>query len=290
MEGSTDNSDNVTLNNGGVMWFCQDCLGPASQIIKNVSDIQKRQEVIEDELKKTGKRMDVVEEKIAENKCEVDSCIQELQKQITDLNTKLHFVEDEAILNGENQKWADIVNRAVDSKLEVVSAGINMVEQTIEETRKKAQEARDKEDRRNNIVLFHVPECAPGSYEEIIKHDCDYFLDLCNEALALELTREDVKRIQRLGRRTATPRPVLIQLSSGTLKNHIMATTAALRRSDKFSHVGVSHDMTKLEREQCKQLSTEAKQRELQEGSGEFVYRVRGQPGEMKIVRLRKRQ
>jgi len=46
-----------------------------------------------------------------------------------------------------------------------------MVEQTIEETRKKTQEARDKEDRRNNIVLFHVPECAPGSYEEIIKHD-----------------------------------------------------------------------------------------------------------------------
>jgi len=62
----------------------------------------------------------------------------------------------------------------------------------------------------------------PGSYEEIIKHDCDYFLDLCNEALALELTREDVKRVQRLGRRSATPsRPVLIQLSSGTLKNHI---------------------------------------------------------------------
>jgi len=69
-----------------------------------------------------------------------------------------------------------------------------------------------------------------------------------------------------------------------------MATTAALRRSDRFSHVGVSHEMTKLEREQCKQLSTEAKKRELQDGSGESVYRVRGQPGEMKIVRLRKRQ
>jgi len=101
------------------MWFCQDCLGPASQIIKNVSDIQKRQEVTEDELRKTGKRMDVVEEKITESKCEVDSCIQELQKQITDLNTKLHFVEDEAILHRENQKWADIVNIAVDSKLKV---------------------------------------------------------------------------------------------------------------------------------------------------------------------------
>ena len=279
------------------MWFCQNCLGPASQFIRNVSAIQKRQEIIEDELKKTGKRMDAVEEKITESKREVDNhiqkhetCIQELQKQITDLNVKLHFVEDEVASNGDNRKWTDIVNQVVDSKLEVVSADINMVEQSIEETRKKAQEARDREDRRNNIVLFKVPEHEPGSYEEIIKHDCDYFLVLCNEALGLDLTREDVKRVQRLGRRSDTPRPVLVQLSSGTLKNHIMATTPALRRSDKFGHIVVSHDMTKAEREQCKQLSTEAKQREIQEGSGEFIYRVRGQPGEMKIVRLRKRQ
>jgi len=45
-----------------------------------------------------------------------------------------------------------------------------MVEKSIEETRQKAQEIKGKEYRRNNIILFRIPECPPGSYEEIIKH------------------------------------------------------------------------------------------------------------------------
>jgi len=112
---------------------------------------------------------------------------------------------------------------------------------------------------------------------------------MCNNALGLDLARDDEKRIQRLGRRGDTPRPVLVQVSSGMLKNHIMETTAALCKSETFRNVVVSYDMTITEREQCKQLVAEAKQRELQDGSGEFVYRVRGQPGEMRIVKLKKR-
>jgi len=34
-----------------------ECLVPASQIIRNVSVIQKRQDIIEDEVKQIGKRM-----------------------------------------------------------------------------------------------------------------------------------------------------------------------------------------------------------------------------------------
>jgi len=47
--------------------------------------------------------------------------------------------------------------------------------------------------------------------------------------------------------------------------------------------------MTKLEREQCKKLVADAKQQEAQEPSGEFIFRVRGPPGNMKVVKLRKR-
>ena len=64
-----------------------------------------------------------------------------------------------------------------------------MVEKSIEETKQKALEFKDKEDRRNNIILYKVPECPPGSYEEIIKHDSDFFLDACTNALDLEVTR-----------------------------------------------------------------------------------------------------
>ena len=73
------------------------------------------------------------------------------------------------------------------------------------------------------------------------------------------------------------------------LKNHIMETTFKLRKTAKFKDVVISHDMTKLEREQCKKLVADAKQQEAQEPSGEFIFRVRGPPGNMKVVKLRKR-
>ena len=73
------------------------------------------------------------------------------------------------------------------------------------------------------------------------------------------------------------------------LKNHIMETTFKLRRIQKFVQVVISHDMTKQEREQCKQLVAEAKQRESEESTGEYIYRVREPPENMKVMKLRKR-
>jgi len=45
--------------------------------------------------------------------------------------------------------------------------------------------------------------------------------------------------------------------------------------------------MTIKEREQCRELVEEAKKREKSE-TGNFIYRVRGLPGQMKIVLFRK--
>ena len=47
-----------------------------------------------------------------------------------------------------------------------------------------------------------------------------------------------------------------------------METTFKLRKTAKFKDVVISHDMTKLEREQCKKLVADAKQQEAQEPSG----------------------
>ena len=46
--------------------------------------------------------------------------------------------------------------------------------------------------------------------------------------------------------------------------------------------------MTKKEREECKRLVALAKQKEVDEGQGEFMYRVRGPPEKMTIVKLRR--
>jgi len=219
--------------------------------------------------------MSSIEMELEGNKKELESKINdskremcELHKQVSEMQQQMVMMQDELQTKGQNTQWADIVSQAVDTKFEMVSAGINIVEKSIEETKQKALEFKDKEDRRNNIILYKVPECPPGSYEEIIEHDSDFFLDACTNALDLEVTRADVKKIYRIGKRGPEARPLLVCLSSGMLKNHIMETTFKLRKTAKFKDVVISHDMTKLEREQCKKLVADAKQQEAQEPSG----------------------
>jgi len=48
--------------------------------------------------------------------------------------------------------------------------------------------------------------------------------------------------------------------------------------------------MTKTERDECKRMVTEAKDQEAKDQSGEYIYRVRGLPGKMKIIKIRIRQ
>ena len=57
---------------------------------------------------------------------------------------------------------------------------------------------------------------------------------------------------------------------------------------EKFRKDVVVHDMTPKERQECKDMVEEAKRLESQD-SGDFIYRVRGNSGMMKIIKFRKR-
>ena len=57
----------------------------------------------------------------------------------------------------------------------------------------------------------------------------------------------------------------------------------------RFRNISIAHDMTQKERDDCKALVEEAKSKSANE-MGEWIYRVRGPPGMMKIVQLRKPQ
>ena len=69
-----------------------------------------------------------------------------------------------------------------------------------------------------------------------------------------------------------------------------MESLSKLKQSEqKFRQIVITHDMIKAEREQCKKLVAEARAMATDDTSGEYIYRVRGPPGDMKILKLRKR-
>jgi len=71
----------------------------------------------------------------------------------------------------EDSEWNEVVKKHIDNKLFTVQEQMNKVQNTLLETREMTAEQRDKESRRNNIVLYKVPESDAGRAEDRNKDD-----------------------------------------------------------------------------------------------------------------------
>jgi len=182
--------------------------------------------------------------------------------------------------------WASRVASAVDSKFETVTVDVTKVQQTLVDVRMTAEEEKDRESRSHNIIIYRVPELE--GRDERLKADKDFCIALCNEALDLDVQENDIKSLFRLGKRGESHRPLLIQFREKTIKNRVMESLFKLRMADdKFKNISVTHDLTRSERVECKHMVEEAKKKQ-QEEQGEFHWRVRGLPGQLKLVKFRK--
>lgn len=186
-------------------------------------------------------------------------------------------------------KWSAVVAKQVDSKFVEVSGDLTKVKAVLGETKKMAEEEKDKESRTNNIIIYRVVESS-GTREERQAHDKAFCIELFSN-LDVKIKEDDLKSVFRVGKivhDSNNRRPMLIQFRDRVLKNMIMESLSKLRQADdKFRNVSITHDMTQNERIECKNLVEEAKKKQIDE-QGEFLWRVRGSPGQLKIVRLRK--
>jgi len=182
------------------------------------------------------------------------------------------------------------ITEPVTESLNEVNGNISEVQNSIKETQEQAAEHRDKEHRRNNVILYKVNESDLQRADDKNKADISFCLQLFNNGLNAGMAENDLVNVFRLGRREDNnSRPLMVQLASYTSKNLIMESLYKLKHAaQKFRNVIVAHDMSKLEREECRRLVEEAKAKEEEDDSAEYLYRVRGPPG-LKIVKLRKR-
>jgi len=199
----------------------------------------------------------------------------------------------EEIKEVKTTSLADIMKEEMEKSLGNMASEIQTVKTNLHETKQEADEQRDKERRRNNIIIYNIPESSAERADGRTKDDISFCLRMFNHVLQAGISEEDLAHTFRLGRRdenATSPRPLLIQLTSYTQKNMIMESLYKLKHAEQhFKNVVVTHDMTKAERDECKRMVTEAKDKEAQDPSGDFIYRVRGLPGKMKIIKIRTR-
>jgi len=165
---------------------------------------------------------------------------------------------------------ADLAAVHVDNNLSTFSTELQGVQKAISEVKHVVEEENDKKNRRNNIILNNAVERAEGNVESKHKDDKLIFLQLMS-ALSTGVDEEDIKQILRLGRKqdNGKPRPLLVQLGCRLAKKLIMDSLFRLKGIDaKLKGITVSHHMTKNERDDCKKLVDEAKQKEIQDVSG----------------------
>jgi len=78
---------------------------------------------------------------------------------------------------------------------------VNVVKQTITETRENAEEERDNQARRNNIIIYRMKESAAASAELRRQDEFDTLVALLDNVLEVSYKDGDIKRVIRLGKK-----------------------------------------------------------------------------------------
>ena len=76
--------------------------------------------------------------------------------------------------------------------MEAVNDNIQVVETMIQDTQAQAAEQCDKENRRNNIILYKVPESDAARAEDRNKADVTFCLKLFNRGLQAGIAEDDL--------------------------------------------------------------------------------------------------
>ena len=98
------------------------------------------------------------------------------------------------IYEGQDDEWTHVVKKQVNSALESVNDNINEVQSNLSETRAKALEQREKENRRNNVVLYNIPESVEARADDSNKDDATFCLQLFS-SLQVGVSEEDLMKI-----------------------------------------------------------------------------------------------
>ena len=102
------------------------------------------------------------------------------------------------------QQLEEEMKTQVDKSLETVTEDLQKVRTSLTTAEAQAKEQREKEDRRNNLILYSVPESGEDRGQERNKKDREFCLQLSNNVLQAGIDDDDILRSFRLGRWTET--------------------------------------------------------------------------------------
>ena len=105
-------------------------------------------------------------------------------------------------------------------------------------------ELKEHNDRKNNVIVFNMPETKSNLKVECRKHDLDLAIKLSNHCD--EFQDDEIIDVKRLGKKNAeTARPIIVKYKDEQAKAKLMTNLVSLKNSEEpFKKMRIQHDMT----------------------------------------------
>ena len=166
---------------------------------------------------------------------------------------------------------------------------MDSLKKEVQSTKEKVELNYEIDEKAHNIIIFKLQESTEIKYDEFRKIELENILHIFQTVTKEGIVKDDISNFFRLGKKDGSIRPLLIKFKTKTIRNMIMDNLSNFGNLDGiFKNILIGYDLTSNQREECKKLSIAGKEKENSE-NGEFIYRVRGKPGNFRLVKLRKR-
>lgn len=148
-------------------------------------------------------------------------------------------------------------------------------------------EMKDKERRKNNIVIYNMEEHETNLKSESERLDTEKICEISNKVLEINLKSSDFNTLRIGKKQTGQRRPILVKLKHEESKTSIMSNLKRLKGSP-YEGIGFAHDLTKLERVEYNKLKDERKELESKKEDQHITFKIVGQPWNWKIIKTQK--
>ena len=138
------------------------------------------------------------------------------------------------------------------------------------------EEDKEVESRRNNLVLYNIPENQSEKRDERLKADKDFIVTMCDDVAGIRITDLDILKCIHLGAYSDDKvRPLLITMSGEDTRDGMLKMGKYLGLSGRrYSRIGIAPDFTPKQREENRKLLDEAKAAILADGESPENYKL----------------
>ena len=273
---SNDKLNAVTSNN--LYWYCPSCEFAASKLKQHCASLQAGQDKLRKEMNTLKEEYEKLKKKVQDNEntiSEKDTKIHHLTEKVNGLETTVTTIqlqclplsqlsEDVEVLKQKEiapqPLLSEIVSKSGATGVEGIKSIIN---EEFEEKQKLDDETRLREKKKNNLIVFNMPEKEDVSdNEELMMNDFSKLKQIYQGRV--DLKERDLLNVTRLGNKNPEKiRPILLVFKDEEIRTKILRNNRDLKlKEDNISSsIYVHIDRTQKQRETEKELRAELKRR-----------------------------